>query len=139
MLQKIMSKFNISSSLSTDCVHLQLYKDLKERQKNGQTKASLSLQQYLGFESGFTLDKESNTLAILCEDVVPVLAFDTREILIQWRVKVRSIFLIRFLIVWYSTIQRVIVNAMVVGAILIRGIKLFSFARSGKKARRSVD
>ncbi|KAI8439775.1 hypothetical protein MSG28_013459 [Choristoneura fumiferana] len=52
-----------------DCVHLQLYKDLKERQKNGQTKASLSLQQYLGFESGFTLDKESNTLAILCEDV----------------------------------------------------------------------
>ncbi|KOB67652.1 Protein Dok-7, partial [Operophtera brumata] len=70
-----------------DCVHLQLYKDLKERQKNGQTKASLSLQQYLGFESGFTLDKESNTLAILCEDVVPVLAFDTREILIQWRVK----------------------------------------------------
>lgn len=74
----------------SDCVHLQLYKDLKERQKNGQTKASLSLQQFLGFESGFTLDKESNTLAILCEDVVPVLAFDTREILIQWRVKVRS-------------------------------------------------
>ncbi|CAH2044243.1 unnamed protein product, partial [Iphiclides podalirius] len=72
-----------------DCVHLQLYKDLKERQKNGQTKASLSLQQYLGFECGFTLDKESNTLAILCEDVVPVLAFDTREILIQWRVKVQ--------------------------------------------------
>ncbi|KAI5637855.1 PTB domain (IRS-1 type) domain-containing protein [Phthorimaea operculella] len=72
-----------------DCVHLQLYKDLKERQKNGQTKASLSLQQYLGFESGFTLDKESNTLAILCEDVVPVLAFDTREGLIQWRVKVQ--------------------------------------------------
>ncbi|CAH2210375.1 jg1982 [Pararge aegeria aegeria] len=70
------------------CVHLQLYKDLKERHKNGQTKASLSLQQYLGFESGFTVDKESNTLAILCEDVVPVLAFDTREILIQWRVKV---------------------------------------------------
>ncbi|KAL4702669.1 hypothetical protein ACJJTC_002393, partial [Scirpophaga incertulas] len=71
------------------CVHLQLYKDLKERQKNGQTKASLSLQQFLGFESGFTLDKESNTLALLCEDVVPVLAFDTRENLIQWRVKVQ--------------------------------------------------
>jgi hypothetical protein len=76
--------------LLPDCVHLQLYKDLKERTRNGQTKASLSLQQFLGFESGFTLDKESNTLALLCEDVVPVLAFDTREILIQWRVKVRS-------------------------------------------------
>ncbi|KAF9804543.1 hypothetical protein SFRURICE_014451 [Spodoptera frugiperda] len=78
-----------STTDAVNCVHLQLYKDLKERQKNGQTKASLSLQQYLGIESGFTLDKESNTLAILCEDVVPVLAFDTREILIQWRVKVQ--------------------------------------------------
>ncbi|XP_063829682.1 uncharacterized protein LOC135078997 [Ostrinia nubilalis] len=89
--KKWKSRWCVMRKLSpvADCVHIQLYKDLKERQKNGQTKASLSLQQYLGFESGFTLDKESNTLAILCEDVVPVLAFDTREILIQWRVKVQ--------------------------------------------------
>ncbi|KAJ8712576.1 hypothetical protein PYW07_005418 [Mythimna separata] len=89
--KKWKSRWCVMRKLSpvADCVHLQLYKDLKERQKNGQTKASLSLQQYLGIESGFTLDKESNTLAILCEDVVPVLAFDTREILIQWRVKVQ--------------------------------------------------
>ncbi|XP_068617550.1 protein Dok-7-like [Battus philenor] len=89
--KKWKSRWCVMRKLSpvADCVHLQLYKDLKERQKNGQTKASLSLQQFLGFESGFTLDKESNTLAILCEDVVPVLAFDTREILIQWRVKVQ--------------------------------------------------
>ncbi|XP_049876318.1 uncharacterized protein LOC126373959 [Pectinophora gossypiella] len=89
--KKWKSRWCVMRKLSpvADCVHLQLYKDLKERQKNGQTKSSLSLQQYLGFESGFTLDKESNTLAILCEDVVPVLAFDTRESLIQWRVKVQ--------------------------------------------------
>ncbi|XP_052743375.1 uncharacterized protein LOC112050638 [Bicyclus anynana] len=89
--KKWKSRWCVMRKLSpvADCVHLQLYKDLKERQKNGQTKASLSLQQFLGFEAGFTLDKESNTLAILCEDVVPVLAFDTREILIQWRVKVQ--------------------------------------------------
>ncbi|RVE48000.1 hypothetical protein evm_007312 [Chilo suppressalis] len=89
--KKWKSRWCVMRKLSpvADCVHLQLYKDLKERQKNGQTKASLSLQQFLGFESGFTLDKESNTLALLCEDVVPVLAFDTREILIQWRVKVQ--------------------------------------------------
>lgn len=89
--KKWKSRWCVMRKLSpvADCVHLQLYKDLKERQKNGQTKASLSLQQFLGFESGFTLDKESNTLAILCEDVVPVLAFDTREGLIQWRVKVQ--------------------------------------------------
>lgn len=89
--KKWKSRWCVMRKLSpvADCVHLQLYKDLKERQKNGQTKASLSLQQFLGFESGFTLDKESNTLALLCEDVVPVLAFDTREALIQWRVKVQ--------------------------------------------------
>lgn len=89
--KKWKSRWCVMRKLSpvADCVHLQLYKDLKERQKNGQTKASLSLQQYLGTESGFTLDKESNTLAILCEDVVPVLAFDTREGLIQWKVKVQ--------------------------------------------------
>lgn len=88
--KKWKSRWCVMRKLSpvADCVHLQLYKDSKERQRNGQTKASLSLQKFLGFESGFTLDKESNTLAILCEDVIPVLAFDTREILIQWRVKV---------------------------------------------------
>lgn len=40
----------------------------------------------MGVESGFTLDKESNTIAIICQDVIVVLAFDTRERLIQWQV-----------------------------------------------------
>lgn len=40
--------------------------------------------------TGFTLDKESNTIAIICEDVTVVLAFDTRERLIQWQVKIAS-------------------------------------------------
>lgn len=70
-----------------DCLHLQLYRDSKDRYKQGQTKASLSLQHFLGVESGFTLDKESNTIAIICQDVIVVLAFDTRERLIQWQVK----------------------------------------------------
>ncbi|CAH1400275.1 unnamed protein product, partial [Nezara viridula] len=74
----------------TDCLHLQLYRDSKDRYKQGQTKASLSLQHFLGVETGFTLDKESNTIAILCQDVTVVLAFDTRERLIQWQVKIAS-------------------------------------------------
>lgn len=41
----------------------------------------------MGLETGFTLDKESNTVAILCQDVVVVLAFDSRERLMQWQVK----------------------------------------------------
>ncbi|XP_063626259.1 uncharacterized protein LOC134797819 [Cydia splendana] len=86
------SRWGVVTKLSpaADCLHLQLYRDPKDRFKKGQTKASLSLQQFLGFESGFTLDKESNTIAIICQDVIVVLAFETRERLIAWQVKVGS-------------------------------------------------
>ncbi|XP_049876293.1 uncharacterized protein LOC126373950 [Pectinophora gossypiella] len=86
------SRWGVVTKLSpaADCLHLQLYRDPKDRFKKGQTKASLSLQQFLGFESGFTLDKESNTIAIICRDLVVVLAFETRERLIAWQVKVGS-------------------------------------------------
>jgi hypothetical protein len=36
------------------------------------------------------LDKESNTAAIICQDLTVVLAFDTRERLIQWQVKIAT-------------------------------------------------
>lgn len=84
---KVLTLFSVYIA---DCLHLQLYRDSKDRYKKGQTKASLSLQHFLGFESGFTLDKESNTIAIICQDVIVVLAFDTRERLIQWQVKISS-------------------------------------------------
>lgn len=71
-------------------MHLQLYGDSKDRFKNAHTKASLSLQHFLGVQSGFTLDKESNTIAIICRDIIVVLAFDTRERLIQWQVKISN-------------------------------------------------
>lgn len=80
---------NLFVSLS-DCLYLQLYRDSKDRYKQGHTKASLSLQHFLGLETGFTLDKESNTVAILCQDVVVVLAFDNRERLMQWQVKLST-------------------------------------------------
>ncbi|KAL7020306.1 hypothetical protein ACKWTF_011463 [Chironomus riparius] len=88
--KKWKSRWCVMRKLSpvADCLHLQFYKDSKERYKNGPTKASLSLEHFLGIESGFTLDKESNTIAILCQDVIVILAFDTREILMQWQVKI---------------------------------------------------
>lgn len=89
-LGEIRSLIILVSSPSSDCLHLQFYKDSKERYKNGPTKASLSLEHFLGIESGFTLDKESNTIAILCQDVIVNLAFDTREILMQWQVKISA-------------------------------------------------
>lgn len=76
--------------LLADCLTLQFYRDSKDKCKNGQTKSSLSLEKFLGIETGFTLDKESNTIALLCSDVVIVIAFDTRELLIQWQVKIRN-------------------------------------------------
>ncbi|XP_050095284.1 uncharacterized protein LOC126577588 isoform X1 [Anopheles aquasalis] len=90
--KKWKSRWCVMRKLSpvADCLHLQLYRDSKDRYKNGQTKASLSLQHFLGVESGFTLDKESNTIAIICQDVIVVLAFDTRERLIQWQVKISN-------------------------------------------------
>ena len=71
-----------------DCVHLQVYRDSKARWGGAASKASLSLQQYLGCEAGFTLDKHSHTLALLCRDFTAVLAFETRERLIQWQVNI---------------------------------------------------
>ncbi|CAG9564409.1 unnamed protein product [Danaus chrysippus] len=73
-----------------DCVHLQVYRDSKARWGGAASKASLSLQQYLGCEVGFTLDKHSHTIALLCRDFTAVLAFETRERLIQWQVKVNA-------------------------------------------------
>ncbi|XP_026744942.1 uncharacterized protein LOC113506299 [Trichoplusia ni] len=90
--KKWKSRWCVMRKLSpvADCVHLQLYRDSKARCAGAASKASLSLQHYLGSESGFTLDKHSNTLALVCRDLVAILAFETRERLIQWQVKVSA-------------------------------------------------
>lgn len=77
--------------LVADCVHLQLYRDARGRWGGAGCKAALSLQHYLGCELGFTLDKHSNTLALVCRDLVAILAFETRERLIQWQVCIRDL------------------------------------------------
>ncbi|KAL3260090.1 hypothetical protein MRX96_016558 [Rhipicephalus microplus] len=83
-------EYRTLNTRNADCIHVQLYRDSKERCKQGPTKASLSLAGCLGLESGFTLDKESHTMALICPDLVLALAFDSRELLIQWQVKIRS-------------------------------------------------
>lgn len=75
-------------------MQLQVYAEAGARRAAGRgaggSKASLSLEQFVGAESGFTLDKQSNTLALVCRDLVALLAFDTRERLLQWQVKARA-------------------------------------------------
>lgn len=45
-----------------------------------------------GWEAGFTLDRESNTLALILKSDIISLAFDNRENLIRWQVRVTNQF-----------------------------------------------
>ncbi|KPI99723.1 Protein Dok-7 [Papilio xuthus] len=76
--------------MCADCVQLQLYGDARARWAGATSKAALSLDGYLGCEAGFTLDKHSHTLALVCRDHTAVLAFETRERLMQWQVKLQA-------------------------------------------------
>ncbi|KAL4701945.1 hypothetical protein ACJJTC_010839 [Scirpophaga incertulas] len=88
-----------SACVVADCVQLQVYRDARARGASaggggggggGGCKAALSLAHFVAAEAGFTLDKHSHTLALVCRDLVAVLAFDTRERLMQWQVKVSA-------------------------------------------------
>ena len=46
----------------------------------------MALHEYLGWEAGFTLEKESQTLALVLKDTLIVFAFDNRETLMRWQV-----------------------------------------------------
>ncbi|XP_052743384.1 splicing factor, arginine/serine-rich 19-like [Bicyclus anynana] len=87
--KKWKSRWCVMRKLSpvADCVQLQVYRDARARCAGASSKAALSLQHFLGCETGFTLDKHSHTLALLCQDFTAVLAFETRERLMQWQVK----------------------------------------------------
>ena len=48
---------------------------------------SIALHEYLGWEAGFTLEKESQTLALVLKESLIVFAFDNRETLMRWQVR----------------------------------------------------
>ena len=47
----------------------------------------MALHEYLGWEAGFTLEKESQTLALVLKESLIVFAFDNRETLMRWQVR----------------------------------------------------
>ena len=55
----------------------------------------MALHEYLGWEAGFTLEKESQTLALVLKESLIVFAFDNRETLMRWQVR-SFYFLYRF-------------------------------------------
>jgi hypothetical protein len=70
---------------------MQFYKKSLSKGKGSQSKASLNLEHLLGFESCFLLQKESQTLAIVCRTFVTVLAFENREMLLEWQAQIAEI------------------------------------------------
>lgn len=75
-----------------DCLYINLYRSCKDKLCNAEPKCIIMVEGYLGCESGFQLDRESNTLAIICTSQTVLLAFDTHEILYQWQEKLQQHF-----------------------------------------------
>ena len=59
-------------AIFSDSLTLQLWKDRTEAERNPPTKGSIALEGYLGWEAGFTLDRESLTLAVVLRDAMVV-------------------------------------------------------------------
>ena len=54
-------------------------------------KGSVNLTEYIGAELGFNLDKEANTIALIFRAIVVLFAFEEKETLIKWQVRVNVI------------------------------------------------
>nr|CDJ80123.1 Protein F14D12.1, isoform a [Haemonchus contortus] len=68
---------------------LYVYKSKKDRQSNN-SKTSLVLQNYVGFESGFELKKSQHTLALITLEDIVVISFLLPESLVVWETWLRS-------------------------------------------------
>ncbi|XP_045213792.2 uncharacterized protein LOC123564348 [Mercenaria mercenaria] len=72
-----------------DRLIVHLFKDVKESVKGGNPKTTFPLDGFYGLESGICYDKETSVLAIICQKQITLLAFDSRETLIQFEIKIR--------------------------------------------------
>lgn len=82
----------VLSSSYQDCLYVSLYRSCKDKFRSGDPKKVVPLEDYLGTESGFGHESETNTLAVICKKNICVFAFDTREILAQWKTRLQSHF-----------------------------------------------
>lgn len=72
-----------------DRLIVHLFKDVKESVKGGHPKTTFPLDGFYGLESGICFDKETSVLAIICQKQITLLAFESRETLIQFEIKIR--------------------------------------------------
>ncbi|XP_078659049.1 uncharacterized protein LOC144904212 isoform X1 [Branchiostoma floridae x Branchiostoma belcheri] len=78
------------SSPIADRLSMTLYKDRADKNKDGREKATHSLEDFCGIESGLVVDGVSNVMAIVCQQRVLLLAFESREKMLVWELKIRS-------------------------------------------------
>lgn len=51
----------------------------------------MNLEHLLGIENCFQLQKESQTLAVICKAAITIMAFDSREMLLEWQAQIAEI------------------------------------------------
>ena len=73
----------------SDRLIVYLFKDVKDSVKGASPKSHFPLDGFYGLESGICFDKETSVLAIICQKVITLLAFESRETLIQFEIKIR--------------------------------------------------
>ncbi|KAK3091564.1 hypothetical protein FSP39_020836 [Pinctada imbricata] len=76
-------------SPAADCLHVQLYKDVRVSTKWVQPKSSFYIECFYGLETGIRYDKENHVIAVICQKQVILLAFENRESVINFEIKIR--------------------------------------------------
>lgn len=72
-----------------DRLQVLLFKEVKDATKGGQPKQEFYVEGYYGLEI-VKFDKESNVLCVVCQKQVTLFAFENREKLIQFEIKIRK-------------------------------------------------
>ncbi|CAG5129028.1 unnamed protein product [Candidula unifasciata] len=74
-----------------DRLQVYLYKDLTEFTKNeSKPKSVFALDGFFGLDAGFAYDREPHVLALICHKSISLMAFELRENMIQFEIKIRQ-------------------------------------------------
>ncbi|KAM9827454.1 protein Dok-7-like [Neosynchiropus ocellatus] len=72
-----------------DCLVLQVFKDKTDKAQGSKERASVTLEEICGLETGQWYESVAFTLSILCLNQAALLGFDSREALQAWEVRLR--------------------------------------------------
>ena len=72
-----------------DRIQVLLYKEVKDATKGNQPKQEFYVEGFYGLET-VKVDKETNVLCVVCQKQVTLFAFEHREQLIQFEIKIRK-------------------------------------------------